>query len=87
MIYLFGIIVTLLIASFIPSVGGQNTVLSINNKNITAENLLKLLCMLPMFLISALRFNVGSDFLAVYWNEAFEQFVQFFHLFCIQNIL
>ena len=68
MIYLFGIIVTLLIASFIPSVGGQNTVLSINNKNITAENLLKLLCMLPMFLISALRFNVGSDFLAVYWN-------------------
>ena len=68
MIYLFGIIVTLLIASFIPSVDGKSVVCSISNENAAAENLLKLLCMIPMFLISALRFNVGSDFLGVYWN-------------------
>ncbi|WP_172994181.1 EpsG family protein, partial [Lactobacillus helveticus] len=68
MIYLFGIIVTLLIASFIPSVDGKSAVSNISNKNMAVGNFLKLLCMMPMLLISALRFNVGSDFLAVYWN-------------------
>ena len=68
MIYLFGIIVTLLIASFILSVDGKSAVSNISNKNMAVGNFLKLLCMMPMLLISALRFNVGSDFLEVYWN-------------------